>query len=94
MKITHLRPGMIDAYKAQNDKNKNINKKQNKPEHDRAEISERGRELQTYQARLKEMSGVRQDRVEDLKKRIDNGTYQPSADKIAEGILQERHSCR
>ncbi len=93
MKITHLGSGMIDAYKARNDKNKNKNIKQNNsaPESDRAEISSAGKELQTYRAKLKEMPDVRQERVEALKTRVKNGDYEPSAEKISEGILKERH---
>ncbi|AGL01704.1 flagellar biosynthesis anti-sigma factor FlgM [Desulfoscipio gibsoniae] len=90
MKITHLGSGMIDAYKAQNDKNKNIKQNNSAPDRDRVEISSVGKELQTYRAKLKEMPDVRQERVDALKTQIKNGNYEPSAEKIAEGILRER----
>ncbi len=91
MKITHLGSGMIDTYKAQHDKNKNIKQNNSAQERDRAEISSAGKELQTYRSKLKEMPDVRQERVEALKTQIKNGDYEPSAEKIAEGILRERH---
>jgi len=90
MKITQPGPGVIDAYKNQNDKNKPLQKSKPAPGQDRAEISPLGRELQTYRARLREMPEVRQDRVEDIKTRIKNGTYKPDAGKIAEGIIREQ----
>jgi len=89
MKITPAGPGAIDAYRKQTGKNKVASQNQTVPEHDRAEISNRGRQIQTYRTMLKEMPATRADRVADLKNRINNGTYEPSAEKIAEGIIAE-----
>ncbi|WP_347491430.1 flagellar biosynthesis anti-sigma factor FlgM [Desulfoscipio sp. XC116] len=89
MKVTPRGPGVINAYKSQNDQNKNMRKNRGTPGMDRAEISSVGRELQTYRAALKQMPDVRQDQVSEIKSRIKNGTYTPSAEKIAEGIIRE-----
>lgn len=90
MKITQPGPGVVDAYKNRNSKSKAVPKNSTSPGQDRAEISSLGRELQTYRARLREMPEVRRDRVEDLKARINNGTYKPDAGKIAEGMIREQ----
>jgi negative regulator of flagellin synthesis FlgM len=90
MKITHLGPGVIDLYKTWNEKNREIKQEQGKPEQDRAEISPGAREILAYRAMLKEMPGIRQDKVEDIKARINNGTYTISEEKIAEGMIRER----
>ncbi len=89
MKITHIGPGAIDAYKAQQEQNKQVRKKKEVPEQDRAEISSKGRELQAYRAALRQMPDVRQDKVEEIKHRIKSGTFAASAEKTAAGIIRE-----
>lgn len=90
MKITPLGSGAIDAYNKQNNSNKDLHKNADLKDQDRAEISSRGWEMQSYLSKLKEIPDIRQDKVEDLKTRINNGTYTASAEKIAEGMI--RHS--
>lgn len=90
MKITHLGPGVIDLYKNWNEKNREIKLEQSKPGEDRAEISTEAREIIAYRAMLRKMPGIRQDKVEEIKARIKNGTYEISAEKIAEGMIRER----
>ena len=90
MKINPTDRNIIDAYQAQNKNNNVAAKKQSSPEHDRAEISTRAQEIINYRAKLKDVPDVRQHRVDELKDQIKNGTYQPSAEKIAEGLIQER----
>lgn len=56
-------------------------------------LSDRAKEMS--EARLKALdiarntSDVREDRVADLKKRIESGEYKASAENIADGILRE-----
>lgn len=90
MKISNIRPGVVDIYKQQNEKKQSIQKDSSAQELDRADISSRGREMQRYREVLKTMPDVRNDRVEDLKKRIDEGKYEPSAERIAEKMMEER----
>lgn len=89
MRITPGNPGVINLYKSQSENNKNIRAGKTCAKQDRAEISPAGRELQTYRAALKQLPDVRHHRVKEIKERIQNGTYAPSAEKIAEGILRE-----
>lgn len=56
---------------------------------DRVEISSRGKELQLYRSRLKELPDVRQDLVDSLKRRLEEGSYYPDAKKIAEAMIRE-----
>jgi negative regulator of flagellin synthesis FlgM len=57
---------------------------------DKVEISSQAKEMQMVRSKLAEIPGVREDLVADLKQRIQNGTYEPSGEKISNGIIQER----
>lgn len=56
------------------------------------DISPEARQAQIYRAALKELPNVREDLVASIKKRIQEGTYEPDAGKIADGILEDRLS--
>lgn len=56
---------------------------------DKIEISAKARELQLYQARLKELSGVRTELVDSIKEQLQKDAYRPQAEKIAAGIAEE-----
>lgn len=60
------------------------------PQSDRLEISREARELQKYRLELQKRPGIRQELVASLKAGIKEGTYKPSPEKIAEGIIRER----
>ena len=90
MKITNIGPGALELYKARNEKTQEPPSERGIQE-DRAEISSRGRELQKYREVLMTMPGTRAERVQELKNSIVQGTYEPSAEKIAENIISERH---
>lgn len=64
--------------------------KRNFPPADSVEISDRARELQFYQIRLKELPEVRAHLVESVKKELAAGNYQIDTEAIAAGILEER----
>ena len=89
MKITNIRPGAMELYKAHSEKTQEPPSERIMQE-DRAEISSRGRELQKYREVLKVMPDTRAERVLELKNSIIEGAYQPSAEKIAENIISER----
>ncbi len=89
MKITYIRPGAMEIYKTRSEKTQTPQAERDKQE-DRAEISSRGRELQKYRNILSTMSGIRPERVQELKESIAEGTFQPSAEEIAEKIIGER----
>ncbi len=90
MKITNIRPGIVDLYKIQNHRARDARNEPGTPEPDRAEISSRAREMQRYLEVLKTMPGERRERVENLKKLVNEGKYEPAAEKIAQKILEER----
>ncbi|WP_066637341.1 flagellar biosynthesis anti-sigma factor FlgM [Desulfolucanica intricata] len=57
---------------------------------DKLELSPLAKELHAARARLAELPEVREDLVAGLKQRIKAGTYNPSGEKIAAGIIEER----
>lgn len=56
---------------------------------DRAEFSDRAKELQAYRRALDELPPVRAGLVERLKQEIAEGGYQPDGERIAEGMARE-----
>ncbi|SFF95322.1 anti-sigma-28 factor, FlgM family [Desulfotomaculum arcticum] len=91
MKINPTERNIIDAYKAQSQNNNAAAKKQINPRHDRTEISTKAQEIINLRAQLKAMPDIRQDRVDEIKAQIADGTYQPCAEKIAGGLIRERN---
>ena len=89
MNISNIRTGPVDIYKQQADKAERSRKDGGAQEPDRADISSRGREMQHYREVLKTMPAMRPDRVENLKKSIAAGKYEPSPAIIAEKMVQE-----
>lgn len=56
---------------------------------DSVEISPLAREMQLYQATLKNLPDVREDIVNALKERLQLGSYRPASSEIGEGIIKE-----
>lgn len=94
MKINPNGIRALETYKSQaSDNIKNCPAKStntNTSQTDRIEISKQARDMQIYQKELKTRSGVRENLVASLKAKIESGTYKPSPEKIAEGIIKER----
>lgn len=65
-------------------------KEQEGPPADRLEISPLARELQLYRARLAGLSDVRQEKVEEIRRQLAEGSYRIDARKIAAAMLEER----
>lgn len=89
VKITPFRPNAVSAYASQAKKaaiNKNT-----KTQGDSLEISSQALEINKYRSQFKNLPEIREEKVQDIKQHLKNGTYKPSAEKIAEGILKERH---
>jgi negative regulator of flagellin synthesis FlgM len=57
---------------------------------DTLELSVQAREMQDVKAALKDVREVREEKVEQIKKELREGTYRLDAKKIAEGMIQER----
>jgi len=56
-------------------------------EEDKIEISTQAKEIQVAMKALKELPDVRQDKVDDIRAQIKDGSYKPSAEDVAEKIL-------
>lgn len=54
---------------------------------DKVEISSLGKELQIAKQAVSKGADVREDKVAELKSRIENGTYEVSSDSFAEKLL-------
>ncbi len=54
---------------------------------DKVEISSLGKELQIAKQAVKNSPDVRTDKVEELKTKINNGTYEVSAESFADKLL-------
>lgn len=57
---------------------------------DQADISQKGKDLQTIMSRLKALPDVRGDLVTRLKQQVSAGTYAVEPGKVVDGMLQER----
>lgn len=82
----------LKAYAAQLKKENTeaINQTAGQIQGDTLEISTEARDMQNYKAMLNEVSDVREDLVNSLKQKIQDGTYQPDSEKIATGLIMER----
>lgn len=55
---------------------------------DQVEISDFGKVYQSIKKAVNETSDVREDKVADLKKKINNGTYDVSAESFADKLIE------
>jgi negative regulator of flagellin synthesis FlgM len=59
------------------------------PKTDTVVISETAKRVQDAKAQLDSIPDVRSDKVAEIKSRIENGTYEIQADKIADKMIRE-----
>lgn len=57
--------------------------------HEKVDLSATAKDIQRLKNAVAELPDVRQDKVDELKARIEKGEYSVSADKIAEKIIKE-----
>lgn len=83
----------VRAYQAQQTKEKagSKNRTNGCDQTDRLEISAGARNMQQYRDVLAAMPAVREELVTALQQSIQAGTYRPEPEKIAAGIIAERH---
>ena len=55
-------------------------------------ISDAAKQVQEFTAQLDKMPDVREDKVAELKKQVENGTYEIRADETAEKLLKDHLS--
>lgn len=82
-------PDIIKAYHSQK-KDHVVSRRDVLASGDTLEISVQAREMQELKAALRDMDGIREEKVESLKKEISAGTYKIDAGKIASAIIEER----
>lgn len=56
---------------------------------DKVEISSMGKAYQVAKGAVNEAADVREDKIADIKSRIDNGTYNVSAESFADKLLEK-----
>lgn len=59
------------------------------PKSDTVNLSSAAKELSRAKSQLEEVPDVREDKVAEIKKQIQDGTYQPDAQKIAGNMLRD-----
>lgn len=89
MKITPFNPNAVNAYAKQAQKTAPKRPKTT-PTGDQVELSPQALEINKYRAELKKLPEIRYEKVQQLKEQINNGSYQPSAEKIAAAMIKER----
>lgn len=67
--------------------NKQVKSDSTKSFSDQLQISSIGKDIQTAKAAVANVSGVREDLVNDIKSRIDAGTYSVDSDSLAEKLF-------
>ncbi|MGM0438619.1 MAG: flagellar biosynthesis anti-sigma factor FlgM [Bacillota bacterium] len=78
---------IMKAYQNLNQKeNNNVNQTSKS---DQVNISKKAKEIQNIKETLENKPAVRQDKVEQIKKQIQNGTYKVDSKKIAEKIISD-----
>lgn len=83
----------IDAYNKvaqlyQANKPKNTTKTNNVAAKDKVEISQTGREYQIAKQAVNAVDDVRLDKVNDIKKQMNSGTYNVSAEEVADRLMK------
>ena len=67
--------------------NKQVKSDSTKSFSDQLQISSIGKDIQTAKVAVANVSGVREDLVNDIKSRIDAGTYSVDSDSLAEKLF-------
>ena len=94
MEITPKDSVNIEAYVNQvqdKDKVESLNDQAEKQQAkaDTVELSDMGKRVQEAHKQLETIPDIREDKVAQLKEQIENGTYEPDAEKVAEKMLKD-----
>ena len=94
MEISEKNPVQIAAYVNQVQQNAqavetDAEKGRTNTDDDSVELSQNARDLQKAQQILRDLPEIRQDKVDALKQRIENGTYDIQADRIAAEMIKQ-----
>ena len=94
MEITPKDTVNIDAYVKQVQDKDKVDATSEQPEKQQAKadtvvLSDTAKTVQEAQTQLKSIPDVREDKVAELKEQIENGTYEPDAEKIAGKMIKD-----
>jgi len=94
MEITPKDSVNIEAYVNQVQEKDKVEPTSEQPEKqqvkaDTVELSDMGKRVQEAHKQLETIPDIREDKVAQLKEQVDNGTYQPDAEKVAEKMLKD-----
>lgn len=78
-----------ELNQSKNQVKKNETKKEDGPVSDRISLSGRAKEIAELKKQIDELPEIRAEKVEALKKAIENGTYEVDSLKVAQKILEE-----
>jgi len=78
-----------ELNQSKNQVKKNETKKEGEPVSDRISLSGRAKEIAELKRQIDELPEIRAEKVEALKKAIENGTYEIDSLKVAQKILEE-----
>jgi negative regulator of flagellin synthesis FlgM len=95
MEIDKNQGVQVDAYVNQVQDKKKADQaadqaKESATKTDTVVISDAAKRIQEARSKLDEIPDVREDKVAELKNQIQNGTYQPDAQKTADKLLKEQ----
>ena len=84
----------IDAYNKINQmqsmsKINKVSSKKSVSQTDKLELSQAGKDYQVAKQAVSNASDIRQDKVEDIKQRLANGTYNVSDEDLADKLLEK-----
>lgn len=94
MEITPKDSVNIDAYINQVQEKDKVEPTSDQPEKqpakaDTVELSDMGKRVQEAHNQLENIPDIREDKVAQLREQIENGTYEPDAEKVAEKMLSD-----
>ncbi|RKD23539.1 anti-sigma-28 factor, FlgM family [Caminicella sporogenes DSM 14501] len=77
---------VMGAYKSKMNKTEKVNKSAMRK--DKVEISEKAKDFQIAMNAFNNLSGIRSEKVEDIKKAIALGTYNPKAKEVVDKMFE------
>lgn len=89
MKITN-NPNIQKLLGVYKKNTEGVNKASKIQEKDKIEISNKAKDFQFALNAYKNLPEVRQDKVEDLSKKVKSGTYNPSGDEIVDSMFDRK----
>lgn len=88
MKVSGNNPINIGKIYSENMAKSHVNSGKAAKKCDAIEISKHGQEISKYVNMAKEISNVRIQKVNDIKNKIQNGTYRVSSEELAAKIIE------